>query len=162
MPTLMQKIRLVLRGWQRRRQERDREFLQKNAWTPRSAGAAAVKSAATKQRDIDMEGLTVAYLDGSGRAHYLDTQTGDIIESSDVQLDSFRYKRIPSSSHEDDRRAFIDTLDNAASRSRLSAVDSFRTVLAGDRTLERAWYNFRNNHALTAIEHWLREIGMLR
>jgi len=34
MPTFMQKIKLAIRGWNRRREEKDREFLAKNVRAP--------------------------------------------------------------------------------------------------------------------------------
>src|SRR5437660_9351714 len=65
MPTLMQKIRLAFRGWQRRREERDREFIAKNTWS--GAPARSPEPPRTAALDVDIEGLTIAYLDGSGR-----------------------------------------------------------------------------------------------
>ena len=156
----MQKIRLALRGWNRRRQERDREFLAKNTWAPATTAPVGRPAQPVAVVTVDIEGLTVAYLDGSGRAHYLDTQTGDVIEATNMQLDSARYKPIPNASHEDERMMFIASVEDPAQRDRLSAIDSFRAVLAGDHKLERAWYNFRNDRALNAIRTWLSKIGM--
>ena len=159
MPTLMQKIRLALRGWNRRRQERDRDFLAKNTW----GTAAPVPVARTTEPvsvSMDIEGLTVAYLDGSGRAHYLDTETGDVIEATNMALDSARYKSIPNASHEEVRLIFITSVEDPAQRDRLSAVESFRAALAGDHKLERAWYNVRNDRALGAIKAWLSKLGL--
>src|SRR5207245_10379521 len=89
MPTLMQKIRLAIRGWNRRREEKEREFLAKNVWSGgqapspvpgRQPGAAVLH--------IDVEGLTVAYLDDSGRfLHYLDIQTGEVIDTREMLND---------------------------------------------------------------------------
>jgi hypothetical protein len=159
MPTLMQKIRLALRGWNRRREERDREFLAKNAaWTPASAGAGALKPA-SRQKQVDMDGLTVACLDGSGQmVHYLDLETGDVIDTREAMTGE-RYRRVPSQSESADREAFLAVLDDSGARARLKSGD-FRNELAGDRKLERAWYNFRNDRAIAAIEQWLREIGV--
>ena len=73
--SFFQKIRLVLRGWQRRREERDKTFVQRNvSWVqPPPAKAAAPQQPKAPARVIDMEGLQVAFLDDSGRiAHYLD------------------------------------------------------------------------------------------
>ena len=159
----MQKIRLALRGWSRRRQERDAEFLAKNAWNAGGGEAPSPVAArgAASPVTLDFEGINVAYLDGSGRTtHYLDVQTGDVLEATNVSLDAQRFKRIPSASHEDDRLAFIESLKDDGQRSRLAAADSFRAVLAKDRALERSWYNFRNDRALNAINRWLREIGL--
>src|SRR5260370_21455894 len=96
--TVMQKLRLALRGWNRRREERDREFLAKNtAWTPASAGAGALKPA-SRQKQVDMDGLTVACLDGSGQmVHYLDLETGDLIATREAMTGD-RYRRVPSQS----------------------------------------------------------------
>lgn len=159
MPTLMQKIRLALRGWSRRREERDREFLAKNTgWTPAVASATAAKAAST-QTQFDIDGLTVACLDGSGQlAHYLDIQTGDVIDTRETMTGD-RYRRIPSQSESADREAFLAALDDSGARARLKSGD-FRNELARDRKLERAWYNFRNDRAIAAMEQWLREIGL--
>jgi hypothetical protein len=40
------------------------------------------------------------------------------------------------------------------------ATPTFRTVLASDRNVERAWYNFRNDRAIAAIEEWLKKSGL--
>ena len=159
MPTLMQKIRLALRGWSRRREERDREFLAKNAgWTP-AVGSAAVAKAASRQTQVDMDGLTVACLDSSGQlSHYLDIETGDVIDTRETMTGD-RYRRIPSQSESADREAFLAALDDSGARARLKSGD-FRNELARDRKLERAWYNFRNDRAIAAMERWLREIGL--
>jgi len=87
MPTLMQKIRLALRGWNRRREERDKEFLAKNVWSPglgrKTPAEAGAPSGFPSQ--IDMDGLTVACLDSSGvLAYYLDIETGDVIDTREA------------------------------------------------------------------------------
>ena len=161
----MQKIRLAIRGWNRRREERDREFLARNAWSEAPAISTPPRAAAPHGAalHIDIEGLSVAFLDDSGRiAYYLDVQTGDVVDVRDGSAqDPARYKRIPTASHDDDRNAFIRKLEDSGERARLSAADSFRAALAGDRTLERAWFNFRNDRALAAIDQWLRRIGLI-
>jgi hypothetical protein len=159
MPTFMQKIRLALRGWSRRREERDREFLAKNAgWTPAVASAAVPKPAST-QTHVDMDGLTVACLDSSGQlSHYLDMESGDVIDTRDTMTGE-RYRRIPPQSESADRDAFLAALEDSGARARLKSGD-FRNELARDRKLERAWYNFRNDRAIAAMERWLREIGV--
>jgi hypothetical protein len=171
MPTLMQKIRLVIRGWQRRRGERDQEFLARNAsWTAVSVAAPATK-AKSRTFAIDTEGLTVAYLDDSGQmVHFLDTESGDIIDlrasdaSAHSQLREPRYRRVPArteTTEREDRRAFIASLDGSPARDALARsadADSFRRALASDRTIERAWYNFRNDRAIAAIEAWLETL----
>jgi len=152
----MQKIRLAWRGWNRRREERNQEFLQKANWNAAPQPAAAPKSVA-QALPVDVEGLTVAFLDTSARTtYYLDTQSGDVIESN-VPLEGARYKRVPSASPEDDRLAFLNTIDMNEG---LQAPESFRSSLAKDRKLERAWFNFRNDRAIAAIDRWLREHGL--
>ena len=161
----MQKIRLAFRGWQRRREEREKEFLTRNASWSAPAPVALATSTKTRTFAIDMEGLTVAYLDDSGQlAHFLDTSDGEIVDvriSESPAYPSPRYRQIPSrnaNADADDRRAFIASLDASPSRdalTRSSDADSFRRALSADRTLERAWYNFRNDRAIEAIEAWL-------
>ena len=164
----MQKVRLVIRGWQRRREEREKQFLTRNAaW-----GAAAAPTVAQPPKAhsfaIDTEGLTVAYLDDSGQlAHFLDTEDGEIVDIRVTELNAHpelrepRYRRVPSRSETvevEDRRAFIASLDASPARDALARstdADSFRRALASDRTIERAWYNFRNDRAIAAIEAWL-------
>jgi hypothetical protein len=165
----MQKIRLVFRGWQRRREEREKEFLTRNAgWGPTAPSVATVTPVKARAFAIDTEGLTVAYLDDSGQlAHFLDTEDGEIVDlrvaelSAHPELCEPRYRRVPSRSEKseaEDRRAFIASLDASSSREALARsidTDAFRRSLAGDRTIERAWYNFRNDRAIAAIEAWL-------
>jgi hypothetical protein len=170
MPTLMQKIRLVIRGWQRRREENDKDFVARNAsWT---AAPAVVPAARVKPRAfaVDTEGLTVAYLDDSGQlAHFLDTDTGDIIDlrvsdAANSQLNAPRYRRVPSRSvttEREDRRAFVASLDASPARdalARSAEAESFRRALSTDRTIERAWYNFKNDRAIAVIEAWLETL----
>lgn len=165
----MQKIRLAFRGWNRRREERDREFLAKN--TGWGSGAPA-PSPATRQTGvsvphIDMDGLTVAYLDDSGQfQHYFDLDSGDVIETRDT-LSGDRYRRIPARtahSEVEDRRVFVASLDPSETRNRLAAsigmAEAFRKALSGDRNLERGWYNFKNDRAIAAVEAWLKENGL--
>ena len=170
----MQKLRLAFRGWSRRREEQEKNFLQRNtAWSgapappdpaPKAApaGAAPVSPPVT----IDLEGLQAAYLDGSGViAYYLDVETGEVIDVRDgAKMDAARYKRVPNGGGDlDERRAFIATLDATPTRAALMksvAGGSFRTVLASDRAVERAWYNFRNARATAAIEAWLKSAGL--
>src|SRR5436190_7621755 len=112
-PTLMQKIRLAFRGWQRRREESEKEFLTRNASWGAAAPVAATAPAKARTFAIDMEGLTVAYLDDSGQlAHFLDTSDGEIVDvriSESAAYAEPRYRRIPSRSataDAEDRRAF--------------------------------------------------------
>ena len=161
MPTLMQKIRLAIRGWSRRREEKDKEFLKQNTW---SSGAPPPSSAPREAAalHVDIEGLIVSYLDDSGHfQHYLDVESGDVVESREPLIGA-QYRRVPSRRAEaDERRDFIMMQEDSGARARLTAAgESFRSELARDRSLERAWYNFRNDRAIAAIETWLREIGM--
>jgi len=174
MPTLMQKLRLAFRGWSRRREEANAEFLQRNASWSRAAQAPASAETRKTSYAIDVEGLTVAYLDDSGRlAHWLDTESGDIVEFRNDEAASYahvrnpRFRRIPSrsaKSNDDDRRAFIETLLPSRGRDDLARAvgvpEAFRRALANDRTLERGWYNFKNDRAIAAIDQWLLEIGL--
>jgi hypothetical protein len=163
MPTLMQKIRLAIRGWSRRREEKEKEFLAKNTWS----GGQAIPPVQTGQArlpvlHVDIEGLVVAYLDDSGYfQHYLDIESGDVIESREPMIGAL-YRRVPShAAHADERRDFIAAIEDSGARARLaSAAENFRSEIARDRALERAWYNFRNDRAIAAIEAWLREIGL--
>jgi hypothetical protein len=77
------------------------------------------------------------------------------------QLNEPRYRRIPARSEtteREDRRAFVASLDPTPARVALARsidADSFRRALDSDRTILRAWYNFRNDRAIAAIEAWL-------
>lgn len=161
----MQKIRLAFRGWQRRREEHEKEFLTRNATWGAAPAVVAPKAAKTRMFAIDTEGLTVAYLDDSGQlAHFLDTADGEIVDAGISESSTYaepRYRRIPSrnaNADAEDRRAFIASLDASPGRDALARsadADSFRRALASDRTIERAWYNFRNDRAIAAIEVWI-------
>src|SRR5262249_44940455 len=82
MPTFFQKIKLAIRGFNRRREEANQAFVAKNAW----CGGQTILSVPEGQAGlpvlhIDMEGLVCAFLDDSGRiAYYLDTETGDVVD----------------------------------------------------------------------------------
>jgi hypothetical protein len=121
---------------------------------------------------LDLDGLQVAYL-GVALAHYLDVETGDIL---DVPLDAeppgdpARFRRIPTrtpESEDEDRWLFVQTLEKgefATMRGQLAAVvgdhQAFRQILAADRRVERAFFNFKNDQATRAIEEWLKEEGL--
>lgn len=118
---------------------------------------------------LDLDGLQVAYL-GVALAHYLDLETGDIV---DLPLDATapgepsRFLRIPTRTPEseaEDRRLFLEKLDRSPMRDQLSrALDdanAFRTVLSEDRRIERAFFNFKNDQATRAIAEWLRSEGI--
>ena len=165
--SFFQKIRLMLRGRARRREVRDQEFLQRNVSWVAPAPKPAEKRVATAA--IDTEGLQVAFLDDSGRiAYYLDTLTGEIVESRDGEatMDGARYKRVPRRSVESeaaDRQTFIASLEPSAMRDRLAlAADgvAFRRILSDDRSVERAWYVHKNDAATAAIAAWLEKLGL--
>lgn len=123
---------------------------------------------------IDIDGLTVAFLDDSGRIeHWLDVETGEIVEflmsdaGSYAEVCEPRYRRIPTRTPEsetEDRHAFIKTLKSQRERDELSRAvgvpEAYRRVLGADRLLQRAWFNFKNNRALAAIERWLHDEGL--
>ena len=156
----MQKIQLAIRGWNRRRDEKQQEFLKHNTWSGAPAADGGLKPAATS-RHIDIEGLTVAYLDDSDHfQHYLDLENGDVIDSREPLIGA-RYRRVPSHRADaEERRDFIMMLEDSGDRARLTGAENFRSEIARDRSLERAWYNFRNDRAIAAVENWLREIGL--
>ena len=118
---------------------------------------------------VDLDGLQVAYL-GVALAHYLDLETGDIV---DLPLDepapgeASRFRRIPTrtpESENEDRRLFVEKMDFSAMRDHLAiAVEdagAFRRILSEDRRVERSFFNFKNDQATRAIEVWLREEGL--
>lgn len=171
MPTLMQKIRLGLKGWNRRRKEdaarQEQEFLTRSTgWVkPPTTQAAPARSVAARPGvEIDVEGLTVAFLDDSGQiAHYLDTESGEVVDvRGGPELEAPRFRRVPGrtpGSEAEDRRAFTESL-GSPHRERLAttvqSAEAFRQALSLDRALERSWYNFKNDRAIEAIERWLR------
>ncbi len=119
---------------------------------------------------IDYDGLQVAFL-GSALAHYLDLQTGEIIDLSfDAPApDLQRYRRIPTrtaESESEDRRVFVGNLPpSSATRERLTrAIDDamqFRGALSEDRAIEKRWFSFKNDRATAAVEVWLRDQGLV-
>jgi hypothetical protein len=169
--SLMQKLRLAWRGWQRRREESEKEFVARNAgWSATPASGATTAATSTSSvtaplaGEIDREGLQCAFLDESGQiAYYLDAENGEVIEvRGGPPLAPPRYRRVPTrnvTSEEADRRAFVAQLDPGEKRDelarRIDAPDAFRRVLSQDRALEKAWYNFKNDRASSAIETWL-------
>ena len=118
---------------------------------------------------LDLDGLQVAYL-GVALAHYLDVETGDIIDlplDAPPPGDASRFRRIPTrtdDSEEVDRRLFVEKMDRSPMRDVLAkTVDdhqAFRRVLTEDRRTERQFFNFKNDRANRAIEEWLREEGL--
>lgn len=179
--SFFQKLRLALRGWSRRREEearqRDADFRARNLSWGSPAPAAVATAPAPPQRSkssIDREGLQVAFLDDSGRiAHFLDIESGDVVEfmetqpRADVLADAQRYRRVPrrsDASEAEDRRIFVTALDDSSLKKRLElSIGSadFRKLLSSDRAIERAWYNFKNDRAIAAINDWLRREGLV-
>ena len=156
--SIMQRIRLWWRGSQRRREEKDRQFLQRNTWQAAAPEAPPVsRQLSAVSQTIDRDGLQAAYLDRSGVIlYYLDKESGEVVESRE-ELSDARYVRVPTQSDEDDQRAFLRTL-TLPQRAHFQKVESFRAALAEDRTLEKAWYNFKNDRATKAIDDWLKGI----
>jgi hypothetical protein len=118
---------------------------------------------------LDLDGLQVAYL-GVALAHYLDLETGDIL---DVSLDDpppgepDRFLRIPTrtpESEDEDRRLFVEKMPASAMREELARVvenaAEFRRILTDDRRLERSFFNFKNDQATRAIEAWAKAEGI--
>ena len=60
MPTLMQKIKLAIRGWSRRREEANEAFIQRSAWQSPNVGRASARP--PSQTPVDLEGLVCAFL----------------------------------------------------------------------------------------------------
>jgi hypothetical protein len=118
---------------------------------------------------LDLDGLQVAYL-GVALAHYLDLETGDIIDQpleEEPPGDESRYLRIPTRTPEsevEDRRLFVEKMRPSAMRNQLAQAaddwNAFRHVLSEDRKTERQFFNFKNDQATRAIEEWLREAGI--
>jgi len=167
----MQKLRLAWRGWQRRREDAEREFVAKNAsWGVGQAPSpvpTARQAGAPVATQTDLEGLQVAYLDDSGRInYYFDTEQGEVVEARDGETYAEpRYRRVPrrsAASDASDQREFVSTLEDSPLKSALRAARDpaeFRRVLSEDRKLERAWYVFKNDRATAAIEAWLKKWG---
>ena len=119
---------------------------------------------------VDLDGLQVAYL-GVALAHYLDVETGDIV---DLPLDApapgeaSRFRRIPTRTDEseaEDRRLFVEKLDrrlpiHGALARAVDEHQAFRRILSEDRRTERLFFNFKNDQATRAIEAWLAEEGL--
>lgn len=142
--TLMQRLRLWWKGSQRRRDE----FGKTAQWGTAPVVSETGQARAPVVHAIDRDGVLSAYLDQSERTNYfLDLASGDVIEAA-----SSNFPRIPTMNEEEDRAAFI-------AANGLSASAPFRETIAKDRTLERAWYNFKTKRANDAIDAWLKSIG---
>jgi len=118
---------------------------------------------------LDLDGLQVAYL-GVALAHYLDLESGDII---DIPLDApppgdeSRFLRIPTRTPEseaEDRRLFVEKLEFSALRNRLAALlddpQGFRAAISEDLRVQRQFFNFKNDQATKAIEAWVAGEGL--
>jgi len=118
---------------------------------------------------VDLDGLQVAYL-GVALAHYLDLETGDIV---DIPLDAeppgeeSRFRRIPTRTPEseaEDRRLFVEKLDDPAMRGQLAHLiddgHAFRLAISADLRVQRMFFNFKNDQATRAIAAWLAEEGI--
>ena len=118
---------------------------------------------------LDLDGLQVAYL-GVALAHYLDLETGDIIDlplDDPPPGDESRYLRIPTHTPESDaadRRLFVEKLEFSALRNRLAQlVDDplgFRAAISEDLRVQRQFFNFRNDQATKAIAEWVASEGL--
>jgi hypothetical protein len=119
---------------------------------------------------LDLDGLQVAYL-GVALAHYLDVETGDILDlplDAEPPGDESRFRRIPTRTPEselEDRRIFVEQLKFPPMREQLAPVvedaTEFRRVLMTDRRVERSFFNFKADQATRAIEVWLLSQGLV-
>ena len=145
--TFLQKVRLWWHGSKRRRED----FVAKNATWSASPPAPLPAGAGRGEALVDREGLQAAYLDQSGAIlYYLDLESGDVLESR-IELSDPRYARVPTQDDAADRDSFL--MEHP-----VDARPSFREAIAKDRALERAWYNFKNERAIAAIESWLKKV----
>lgn len=118
---------------------------------------------------LDLDGLQVAYL-GVALAHYLDLETGDIIDQpldDEPPGEASRFRRIPTrtpESEEEDRRLFVEKMEFSALRDHLAHVvgdaNEFRRVISEDLLAQRKFFNFKNDQATRAIAVWLAEEGI--
>lgn len=117
---------------------------------------------------LDLDGLQVAYL-GVALAHYLDLETGDIIDQpldAEPPGEESRFLRIPTRTPEseaEDRRLFVEKLQ-APMRGQLAALvhdsQAFRAAIAEDLRVQRQFFNFKNDQATRAIRAWLEQEGI--
>jgi hypothetical protein len=118
---------------------------------------------------LDLDGLQVAYL-GVALAHYLDLETGDIIDiplDAEPPGDESRYLRIPTRTPEseaEDRRLFVEKMEFSALRNRLGGLvddpHGFRSALSEDLRVQRQFFNFKNDQATRAIAEWVAAEGL--
>ncbi|HYR27917.1 MAG TPA: hypothetical protein VEU30_05595 [Thermoanaerobaculia bacterium] len=118
---------------------------------------------------LDLDGLQVAYL-GVALAHYLDLETGDIV---DIPLDAAapgdesRFLRIPTrtpESEDEDRRLFVEKLELSVMKDRLARLvddpGGFRAAISEDLRVQRQFFNFKNDQATKAISSWIEAEGL--
>jgi hypothetical protein len=118
---------------------------------------------------LDLDGLQVAYL-GVALAHYLDLDTGDIVDlplDDPPPGDESRFLRIPTRTPEseaEDRRLFVEKMEFSVLRQRLGQLvddpNGFRAVLSEDLRAQRQFFNFKNDQATKAIEAWIAAEGL--
>lgn len=119
---------------------------------------------------LDLDGLQVAYL-GVALAHYLDLETGEIIDQppdEDPPGDPSRFLRIPTRTPEsetEDRRLFVEQMDRRMPmRGELAELiddsQAFRAKLAEDIYVQKKFFNFKNDQATRAIRAWLDQEGI--
>lgn len=118
---------------------------------------------------LDLDGLQVAYL-GVALAHYLDLETGDIIDQpldDEPPGDESRYLRIPTRTPEseaEDRRLFVEKMEFSSLRNRLAQLvddpNGFRAALSEDLRAQRQFFNFKNDQATRAIASWIAAEGL--
>ena len=95
---------------------------------------------------LDLDGLQVAYL-GVALAHYLDLETGDIVDlplDAEPPGDESRFLRIPTRTEEseaEDRRLFVEKMEFSVLRGRLAQLvddpNAFRAALSEDLRAQR-------------------------
>jgi hypothetical protein len=118
---------------------------------------------------LDRDGLQVAYL-GVALAHYLDLETGDIVDvplDADAPGEESRFRRIPTRTPEseaEDRRLFVEKLERSPMRDQLARLvddaQAFRAAIAEDLRVQRSFFNFKNDQATRAIEAWIESEGL--
>jgi len=95
---------------------------------------------------VDLDGLQVAYL-GVALAHYLDLETGDILDlplEGDAPGEESRFLRIPTRTPEsetEDRRLFVEKLEVSPMRNHLAELiddpGAFRATIAEELSYAR-------------------------
>ena len=103
-------------------------------------------------------------------AHYLDLETGDIVDlplDAEAPGDESRFLRIPTRTPEseaEDRRLFVEKMEFSVLRDRLRALvddtNGFRAALSEDLRAQRQFFNFKNDQATRAIAEWVASEGL--